>query len=234
MKTTTVLFCWFIIIYVFTISCKHTPETKPDPPTPSPPVVCDPDTVYFTNAILPMINSSCAKSGCHDAVSHQDGVILIDYTSIIINGEIEAYNPGDSKLYEVITENDPDKIMPPPPTNPLSSSQISQIFQWISQGAKNNACNETVCDSVNVTYSLTINPLMTNYCSGCHNSVTASANINLSNHPGVVAAIDGGRFMGAVLQEPGFIPMPQNSNRLTECNIGKLRKWIVDGKPNNK
>ena len=51
------------------------------PPTTN--VICNPDTVYFKQKILPLIVSNCAMSGCHDAISKKDGVVLTDFTNII-------------------------------------------------------------------------------------------------------------------------------------------------------
>jgi hypothetical protein len=35
------------------------------------------------------------------------------------------------------------------------------------------------------------------------------------------------------MHSPGFSPMPQNDNKLSECNIAKIKKWIATGAPNN-
>ena len=49
---------------------------------------CDPDTVYFENEILPLIISSCATTDCHDKLTDEQEVLLVDYASIIEYGEI--------------------------------------------------------------------------------------------------------------------------------------------------
>lgn len=33
---------------------------------------CDPDSVYFNRDVLPLIISSCATSGCHDEITHEE------------------------------------------------------------------------------------------------------------------------------------------------------------------
>ena len=116
---------------LFAISCKHEVPVGNDPGgTPgngsgngngngsgnNPPVcTCSPDTVYFQQQVLPIFISNCSLSGCHDAASHQDGVVLTNYQSIMNTGEIEPGDPNDSEVYEKITENDNDDRMPPPP-----------------------------------------------------------------------------------------------------------------------
>ena len=81
----------FIAVMIFVLSCLND-KNIPIPTTsgtntstgtgtsttqPSTPVVvtCSPDTVYFSQTILPLITSNCAMSGCHDAISHKEGVI---------------------------------------------------------------------------------------------------------------------------------------------------------------
>ena len=75
-------------------SCKHElPTTGTIPPDP-PPVgdtttSCDPNKIYFQQQVLPILVSNCAKSGCHDNASHQDGVILTSYSSVITTADVQ-------------------------------------------------------------------------------------------------------------------------------------------------
>src|SRR5689334_5881853 len=79
------------ILIMFLFSCKHEPVSLvandgnanggsnggPGPDTTVyPETPCDADSVYFANTVLPLFISNCAKSGCHDAASHQEGIIL--------------------------------------------------------------------------------------------------------------------------------------------------------------
>jgi hypothetical protein len=195
-------------------------------------IPCDPDSVYFQNDILPLFVSNCAKSGCHDATSHQDGIVLNSYSAIMSSGEIEAGDPSEGDIMEVITENDPDKIMPQPPNAPLTSAQVNMIATWISQGAQNNFCSGD-CDTLNVIYSGKIAPLLQAKCVGCHNNNTTSGNINLSNHAGVQQQALNGRLWGAVNHEAGYSPMPKGGAQLPSCEIAMIRIWIEDGAANN-
>ncbi|HNH23037.1 MAG TPA: hypothetical protein PLY26_12860, partial [Ferruginibacter sp.] len=74
-------------------SCKHEPTgTVPPTPIDGGTQACSTDTVYFQNKVLPLIVSSCAKPGCHDAISRQDGIELTSYDKIMASGEVR---PGD-------------------------------------------------------------------------------------------------------------------------------------------
>ncbi len=191
-------------------------------------VKCSPDTVYFANEILPLIRSSCAQSGCHDAATRQDGVQLDNYANIINTGEVRAGRPGNSELYEMITENDPDERMPPPPHNPLSQESINKIRIWIQQGARNNACNSG-CDSTKFAWTADILPIIKTNCVACHSSGT----VLLNSHAGVQTVALNGRLMGAIRHLQGYRPMPEGGGSLSSCDIEKIQKWVNNGAPNN-
>ena len=71
------------LVALFLPSCVHEPVIDPNNPidTTDNPIdtidnpidttptgtPCDPDVVYFSKDILPLLRSNCAKSGCHDA-----------------------------------------------------------------------------------------------------------------------------------------------------------------------
>ncbi len=205
------------------------PESIPDRDTiPGDPIVsnCHPDTVYFRNTILPLVVSSCATTGCHDNVSHKEGIILTDYASIIRTGKIKPGDPKDSEFFETLTD-DGDDLMPPPPYEKLSSEQIALIEQWILQGAKDNFCTDG-CDTTNVTFTATIWPLMQKYCTGCHSSTNPGGGIVIGGHSDLVKLAQAGSLMGSVRWEAGFARMP-TSNQMSDCDIDLLQKWIDDG-----
>lgn len=236
---------FILVLAIFALSsCKHQPTVYPMPDTTGTgnnggttgggggTNNCDPNTVYFEQQILPMIVSNCAMSGCHNTADHRDGIVLNSYSSIMSDGEIRSGNPDDSKLYEVITETDPDDIMPPAPHPPLSQSQISLISQWIQQGAQNNSC-ENSCDTTNVTYSGTIAPMMQNSCVGCHSGSTPGGNISLNTYAGVAAVGMNGKLYGSVIHATGYSAMPKGGNQLSTCQLDQIRIWVNAGSPNN-
>ncbi len=128
----------FIILFGLIIhqSCRHDPTQIV---TGAP---CHPDTVYFRKDILPLLRSSCAKAGCHDAASAADDVVLTSFSTVMQTAEVRPGNPDNSKLYKVLIETNPSKRMPPPPLAALTPQQIEAIRKWILQGAKDIICNE--------------------------------------------------------------------------------------------
>ncbi|HYF32830.1 MAG TPA: c-type cytochrome domain-containing protein [Chitinophagaceae bacterium] len=195
----------------------------------TPQVTCSPDTVYFQQAILPILVSNCAVPGCHDATSHQEGYVFTNYQNVM--KVVKPGRPRDSELYEVITENDPDDRMPRPPRAPLTSQQIALIEKWIRQGAKDNSCTSG-CDTSNVRFATTIQPILQTYCMGCHSGTNASGGISFSTYAGVKTQIDNGKLWAAI-NHTGPRPMPLGGNKLSDCNIDKFGIWIRNGAPNN-
>ena len=128
MKSNNSIFLIIGIITLLTIACKHSPlvtqEAADIIPTPTDTssgnpgnggnngILCDPDTIYFQNTILPLFISNCAKSGCHDATTAQKDIILDSYINVMNSGEITPGNASEGDIMEVITETDPDDIMP--------------------------------------------------------------------------------------------------------------------------
>lgn len=231
-----------LISLVIFNSCKHEPLVPRDPgngggdddTTITEP--CNPNIVYFEQQILPFLVSSCAKSGCHDAASAQEGVILNSYANVVNTGEVVPFDLGDSEIWDVITETDPDKVMPPPGENPLTQAQINLIALWINQGAQNLTCdnNSGPCDSVLVSFNADVKPVLQNKCVGCHTTATsANGMVALSTHAGVTSSITGGRLIGAIKHTPGFTAMPNGGPKLNDCEIAKISNWVTEGALNN-
>ncbi|MBP6334266.1 MAG: hypothetical protein KA444_02250 [Bacteroidia bacterium] len=234
------------LLLLFSTSCKHEPQILPKADITTEPTgngngngsgnqtsTCDPDSVYFQKVILPLIVSNCATSGCHDAVTHEEGIVLDSYQNIMNHGDIRIGNPGTSELYEVITDNDPDKRMPPPPANPMSQADIDLIATWIRQGAQNNTCTDNSCDSSMVTFSGTIAPMLQSKCVGCHNNSTQGGQVNLSGFANVNTSVQNGKLLGSIEHASGFAPMPKATPKLSPCEIAVVRTWIREGAINN-
>lgn len=224
------------------IACKHSlpaQNTTTPPPggggggTPTPSVTCSPDTVYFQQQVLPVLVSNCTMSGCHDVASHRDGVILTSYSYVMSTAGIRPGNPGSSDLYEAITETDLRKRMPPPPAAPLTDVQKEIIRKWIQQDAKNLSCQSACDTSGAMTYSAKVKPILTAKCTGCHGGGAPQAGIDLSTYTGLKAKVNDGRLWGAINHQPGFSAMPKNGNKLSDCELTTIRKWIAEGALNN-
>ena len=220
----------FILVIVF-FACTH------EPPVPNSPVIpptvsnnCSPDSVYFTNEVMPIIASNCAMSGCHDAITRAEGVNLTNYSNIM--KYVKAGNAGGSKLYKVMIEANPNDRMPPPPMAPLSATQLAKIQKWINQGAKNNSCVGS-CDTTAFTYNAIVKPMIETKCVGCHKPGNLGGNIDLSTYTATRTSALNGKLLGSIAHQPGYSPMPKNGSKLQDCEITQVRKWITAGALNN-
>lgn len=197
-------------------------------------VPCDPDTVYFQNSILPLLVSNCAKSDCHDAASHQEGIYADSYQHILNTIEgVTSTNWNNNDLVRLATTTNQSKRMPPPPAAALTTDQINLIKTWVQQGAKNNGCNEnyTGCDTASVSFSAFIKPLMTAKCTGCHSASSPQGNISLVTYDQVRAQALNGKLYTSISKTTGF--MPKGGVRLDDCTIGKIKAWVDAGAKNN-
>ena len=198
---------------------------------PKPAADCSPDTVYFKQTILPLVTSNCAKSGCHDAISHKEGVILTDYTTIM--REVKVSSPASSDLYKCLNKTG-DERMPPAPAAEFSLSNKALLLKWIQQGAKNNSCSNTAnCDTVNVTYTASVAPILKTYCVVCHSATSPSAGVDLSTFAGVKVQAANGRLIGSITHAVGYKPMPSSTSKLGSCEINQIQVWITKGTLNN-
>jgi len=91
-------------------------------------VTCDSSTTAtFSKDILPMMNTHCNASGCHNTVSASSGVILDTYAGI----KIQAQNG------RLMGSTGPNGSMPKG-TSKLSSCNLSILQKWIDSGTPNN------------------------------------------------------------------------------------------------
>lgn len=91
------------------------------------------------------------------------------------------------------------------------------------------------CDDVNVTFSKTVTPIL-HSCLSCHsnsNAVSSGSSIQLENYNDVKTAVLNGRLMGAINHSSGYVPMPLDGGKLSDCEINQLQKWIDNGTLNN-
>jgi len=92
--------------------------------------------------------------------------------------------------------------------------------------------NDT-CGTIVFTYSGAVAPLLTTYCTRCHNATTTRGGINLSNYDGVKTVALNGRLLGSIKKETGYKPMPPGTTKVPDCQIRQIEKWVLAGAANN-
>lgn len=182
--------------------------------------------ICFERDILPIFNSKCAMSGCHDAGTAAEGYDLSNYSKIVGDGIVKG-KPGKSEIYEEIEDGE----MPPKGYTKLSDAEKQMLYDWIADGAKNGINCAVKCDSAVSGFTAVIQPMMTKYCVGCHAYPNASAQVELSGYIGVKNAINQGLLKS--IDHSGYYPMPKGGAKLSDCEINQVRKWIQRGAPND-
>ncbi len=95
---------------------------------------------------------------------------------------------------------------------------------------------QTTCDTVNVSFSKDIKPLIDAQCVGCHNTQSPTAGISLSTHPEIQVYAKSGQLYGVlswITPFTGSKQMPPSGPKWSNCNLSKLKSWIDKGAPNN-
>jgi hypothetical protein len=218
-----------VVAAVTVYSCKHSPDSVMTPITPPP--GGSTSQLCFETDILPIFQTNCAKSGCHDVASHEKDYIFDSYSNIM-RKDVRPGDATNSKVYKVLFETGNDK-MPPPPNVDLTVAQKALIGRWINEGAKNTTGCSTGCDTLQFKYAANIRPILDNYCIGCHGGATPSANLDFTSYNIVRSQAINGRLPGAITHSAGYSPMPKNSPKLSECQITQVKKWIAAGAQNN-
>lgn len=223
MKNYTIL---FLAVALFIVSaCKHESVV---PITLSVSDSCYADTVYFVNDIQPVLTANCAYSGCHDAQSHKEGVDLSSYEALMSDDElVNTQNPTNSELYDVMTSNG-EKMMPP--SGHLDQQTIDLFTQWMKQGARNNSCIGS-CDTLNVSFSQDIMPIIESNCKSCHSGSSPSGGALLTTYAEIQGHASDGHLVKTITANGA--PLMPPSGKLDDCKITLIKKWVNAGAPNN-
>lgn len=88
----------------------------------------------------------------------------------------------------------------------------------------------SACDSINVTYALTIAPIIQTNCTSCHSGASPSGNLGLQNFTEVVAGVNNKNLYNRITSTAS--PMPP-AGLMDECKIKQIKKWINAGLLNN-
>lgn len=208
-------------------SCIHEPFINPTELQPISGCVYSGE-VCFESSVLPIFVSSCARSGCHDLSSHEEGYILNSYSNIMRKGIIPG-SATSSKLYKVLFESGEDRM---PPDGSLTQAQKDSIKLWINQGAKNTTDCNCFCDETQFTYANIIQPMINTNCVGCHKPGSLGGNIDLSTYAKIKIQADNGKLVGSVTHAVGYQAMPQGG-KLESCQISQIMQWIDAGAQNN-
>jgi mono/diheme cytochrome c family protein len=208
----------------------HEPPVVPEPPGGGPVAVdCDPTVVYFQQQVLPIFIAHCTD--CHSGDDPPRDIDLTSYAHVM-DDDLDIVRPYDlnRKLFRAITDDDPDDRMPLG-RPALSQEEIDLVAAWIMQGAQNTSCEGLACDTLDVTWTGNILPLIQSRCIGCHAGSNSSSGLDLTNWNVANGLASNGQLAGAIQHWPSFAPMPPAGPMLSECEIRRFLIWIDNGAP---
>ena len=88
------------------------------------------------------------------------------------------------------------------------------------------------CDTLAATsYSTHIAPIISSYCTQCHNANGSAHNISTW----ATAKNDAlsGKLYGSVARDGSALEMPTGGPKISDCDIAKIKLWAAAGAPNN-
>jgi hypothetical protein len=232
MKKLSAGFILLGFIFTLLISCKHE--------LPAVPVINPPpgggggngggatDSICFEKDILPIFKDNCATSGCHNNLSHQKDYVLDSYENLMKNqnGIRIGEEPKKSDIYKYMLVGEHKPIQG---YIQVSKETIILVKNWILDSAKNIPCG-SICETSNVTYTNTIAPILKTNCYACHEGTAAAVSgIKLDTYEGVKAQGVANQLYPAISHSGTVPPMPQGRDKLSDCNIAKIKKWIDEG-----
>lgn len=91
------------------------------------------------------------------------------------------------------------------------------------------------CDTANMQYAANVVPILQANCYSCHGTNTNSGSMGrvLEGYNNIKPYAESGTLVGVISHAQGFIPMPQNGPKLSQCNIDKIKSWIANGIKDN-
>lgn len=253
MKKELIIFFMLLISVLFFNFTKNNTKNGEQPTMTD----CDSTIVYFQQQILPILQSNCAKSGCHTEKDRKHGVVLNSYENLMRTVEFEEEEDdeeehhhgrgrdrdrehdrgrdrdrerdrhSDNELVKVLQRNK----MPPYPHKPLSTAQKNLIYQWVEQGMQNNSCEETVTIESNKMVSFTndVFPIVQENCLGCHSEPNPSNGYDFSQPKVFQTIAKTGKVYLAISHADGATAMPFLGDKLPQTKIDLIKKWIDEG-----
>lgn len=89
------------------------------------------------------------------------------------------------------------------------------------------------CDTVNMKYSVNIQPIIQANCYSCHGNGGSQGGVNFDSYNKVKQQAGNGLLIGVITHANGYSPMPKGGAKLSDCDINKIRDWIANGSLNN-
>ena len=208
------------------------------------------DSLTYTKDILPIFTSTCLD--CHGPDENRRMLNLRLDTQDFLSSHIVAGDPGNSLLFQRISEDDMIRVMPPSSSGrTLTQQQIQIVRDWIEGGAPwGEDLNETQrADLVQaaerqVVFTREVRPILSRNCFQCHGPDEENRQMGLRLDTPEGFAGDRGNFGGPVVipgnaadsllfkritAEAENFRMPRDREALTADEVETIKLWINQG-----
>ncbi len=91
---------------------------------------------------------------------------------------------------------------------------------------------EEICDTTDVSYSNSIQALLTANCgttTTCHQASGSLSEIPLVTYDDVMNVVATGQFLSSVTHDGNTALMPKGGSKLNDCSINTIKAWINQG-----
>mgnify|MGYP003336255813 FL=1 len=92
------------------------------------------------------------------------------------------------------------------------------------------------CDTLSMSYTKNIVPLMDQYCNNCHgntNGIEKGGGIILTTYEDVNMFAEAGILLDNITWAAGANPMPKDGIKMPDCAINQIKAWINQGRKEN-
>ena len=86
-----------------------------------------------------------------------------------------------------------------------------------------------------ITYAGVISPIFDRHCRECHATViagTLGGGTDLGSYQSIRNYGDNA-LIGTIEHTAGYLAMPKNRPKVSDCDIARIKAWMAAGKPNN-
>ncbi len=103
-----------------------------------------------------------------------------------------------------------------------------------SADSKEELFESVMCDTINISYSETIVPVLENNCYDCHgNSSEFIGAFPFEDFEDLLQVVNDGRLINSINHRPGTTNMPYQRGKLDQCTIDKIEAWVNNGALDN-
>jgi hypothetical protein len=91
----------------------------------------------------------------------------------------------------------------------------------------------TTCDLSNVTFKVTVQPILAKSCVSCHANNFPQGGVSLEGYDNVALWAKRGTLYNSIAHNGMALPMPKGGAKLDDCSVASIKKWVDSGFPNN-